>query len=81
MACVSVSAYCWPGLLNAMSLALIADREGRLDPFRGEKIERMPEKSELYYYYSCYCAGIVPYVSPVANGYENLYFTINGSTY
>jgi len=64
-----------------MSLALIADREGRLDPFRGEKIERMPEKSELYYYYSCYYAGIVPYVSPVANGYENLYFTINGSTY
>ena len=29
-------------------------------------------KSELYYYYSCYCTGIAPYVSPVANGYSNI---------
>ena len=44
-----------------------------INPFRREKIERMPEKKciRLYYCYSRYCAGIVAYVSPLASGYTD----------
>jgi len=42
-------------------------------PFKGKKyLVHIPE-SELYYYYIVVTAGIVPYVSPVANGYSAIY--------
>jgi len=37
-----------------------------------KKLNACP-KSELHYYYSCYCADIVSYVSPVVNGYSDIY--------
>jgi len=50
------------------------------NPFRGEKIERMPEK--VNYIITTVVTmrvnppGIAPYVSPVANGYSNTYVLI-----
>ena len=39
---------------------------------KGKKYSIRIPKSELYYYYIVFTAGIVPYVSPVANGYSDI---------
>jgi len=62
--------------LNTFTEEMFSAPDGIQDtssPFRGEKIERMPEKVNLFYY--CFVtAGIVPYVSQVANGYTDMSF-------
>jgi len=44
-----------------------------LTPLKGKKYLICIPKSELCYYYIAVTVGIVPYVSPMANGYTDIY--------
>ena len=47
-----------------------------IHPFKAKKYLIRVPKIELYYYYTVFTAGTVPYVSPVANGYSDIRYVV-----